>query len=162
MFSVSIAISSILSQYLLMAPTYSQNYNTTAASPISPQYHNNNKPTIQVLKPHVQTLQYRYYKWATRILFTWSGKSMNFSDNGTVFIVPTALHLNRHATTTVDGQTGTCNFYYICMKMLMDQLSIINNLVVTFKSKTDKAGKPQPQVRTGNMKARQLLFFNIF
>ena len=36
---------------------------------------------------------------------------MNFSDNGTVFIVPTALHLNRHATTTVDGQTGTCNFY---------------------------------------------------
>lgn len=37
---------------------------------------------------------------------------MNFSDNGTVFIVPTALHLNRHATTTVDGQTGTCNFFY--------------------------------------------------
>jgi hypothetical protein len=31
MFSVSMAISSILSQYLLMAPTCSQNYNTTAA-----------------------------------------------------------------------------------------------------------------------------------
>ena len=36
---------------------------------------------------------------------------MNFSDNGTAFIVPTAFHLNRHATTTVYGQTGTCNFY---------------------------------------------------
>ena len=90
---------------------------------------------------------------------------MNFSVNGTVFIVPRNdgfADLSGHAVIiTTDGEKGTYNFYSIghgdasgstrdngaCIFSIQNssgKLSIVKNLVVVFKDQLDKAGNGSP------------------
>jgi hypothetical protein len=87
-------------------------------------------------------------------------KGVNFSDNGTVFIMPRNdgfADLSGHAIiTTTDGEKGTYNFYSIGHQDANGstkdngaaffhtnsngKLSIVNGLVVIFKDQIDKTG----------------------
>jgi hypothetical protein len=87
-------------------------------------------------------------------------KGMNFSDNGTVFIVPRSdgfADLSGHAViTTVDGEKGIYNFYSLGHEdangstkdngaaffstTSRGKLSSVNNLVIIFKDQIDKEG----------------------
>jgi hypothetical protein len=87
-------------------------------------------------------------------------KGVNFSANGTAFIVPSrdkSAELRGHAViTTADGEKGTYNFYSLGHEnangttadkgaaffhtTASGKLSVVNDLVVIFKDQTDNTG----------------------
>jgi hypothetical protein len=149
-----------------------QNYNTTAASEFPPTASSTTQQTNSsiILGNPIFTEQDKATPPVPMVIngtqglqvsYSGSGvvKGVNFSANGTVFIVPSdkSADLRGHAViTTADGEKGTYNFYSIGHENAngttadsgaaffhttsSGKLGIVSDLVVIFKDQTDKEG----------------------